>query len=151
MNKGSAGAMYGGYEHASWQGQGYITWETWNSTPVVDGKIYQVTSSPLPAGNYTVSFSYYSEIQQNSSMYCVVAAGSGGIPSLSGLSTALGSVALYNGANVGSTTPNLSETKSFSFTLGSSQVVSIGFLGNLVGNGNPGCYVNISSIQLIQN
>ena len=151
LNKGSAGAMYGGYEHASWQGQGYITWESWNNTPVVDGKIYQATSAPLPAGSYTVTFSYYSEIQQNSSMYCIVAAGNGGLPSLSGLSTALGYVALYNGATVGATTPNLSETKSFNFTLSSAQTVSIGFLGNLVGSGNPGCYVNISSISLIQN
>lgn len=151
LNKGSAGAMYGGYEHAGWQSQGYITWETWGSTPVVDGKIYQSTSSPLPAGSYTVTFNYYSEIQQNSSMYCIVAAGSSGLPSLTGLSTALGSVALYNGAAVGTTSPNLSETKSFNFTLNSPQTVSIGFLGNLVGNGNPGCYVNVSYISLIQN
>jgi len=150
-NKGTAGAMYGGYEHAPWQSQGALTWESWNNTPVVDGKIYQATSSPLPAGNYTVSFSYYSEIQQNSSMYCIVAAGATGIPSLPGLSTALASVALYNGAKVGTTSPNLSETKTVSFTLSSPQVVSIGFLGNLVGNGNPGCYVSISAIQLIQN
>jgi hypothetical protein len=150
-NKGTTPSMYGGYEHAPWQSQGAITWESWNNTPVVDGKIYQVTSSPLPAGTYTVSFSYYSEIQQNSSMYCIAAAGSGGIPSLSGLSTALGSVALFNGANVGATSPNVSETKSFNFSLSSPQVVSIGFLGNLVGNGNPGCYVTISSIHLIQN
>lgn len=151
LNKGASGAMYGGYEHASWQGQGYITWESWNNTPVVDGKIYQVTSSPLPAGSYTVNFTYYSEIQQNSSMYCIAAAGGSGLPSLAGLPTALGSVALYNGATVGATTPNVTETKGFNFTLSSPQVVSIGFLGNLVGNGNPGCYVNISYVQLIQN
>ena len=150
LNKGSGSAMYGGYEHAPWQSAGVLTWETWGSTPVVDGKIYQVTSSPLPAGNYTISFSYYSEIQQNSSMYCVAAAGAGGIPSLPGLSTALGSVALYNGANVGSTSPNVSETKSFNISISSPQAVSIGFLGNLAGNGNPGCYVSISSIKLIQ-
>lgn len=151
MNKGTAPNNYGGYEHAPWQSQGAFTWESWNNTPVVDGKIYQPTSSALPAGSYTLTFSYYSEIQQNSSMYCVVAAGSGGIPSLANLSTAIASVALYNGANVGSTSPNLSETKSFNFTLSTPQVVSIGFLGNLVGNGNPGCYVTISAIQLIQN
>ena len=150
-NKGSGSTAYGGYEHAGWQSQGYITWETWGSTPVVDGKIYQVTASPLPAGSYTVTFAYYSEIQQNSSMYCIAAAGGDGIPSVGDLSTALGSVALYNGANVGATTPNATETKSFNFTLSAPQVVSIGLLGNLAGNGNPGCYVNISYIQLIQN
>jgi len=110
-----------------------------------------VTSSPLPAGSYTVSFKYYSEIQQNSSMYCVAAAGASGIPSVADLSTALGSVALFNGANVGTTSPNVTETKSFNFTLSSPQVVSIGYLGNLVGNGNPGQYVQVQYIQLIQN
>jgi hypothetical protein len=151
MNKSSGGTPYGGFEHASWQSQGVLTWETWGNTPVVDGKIYQVTSAPLPAGSYTVSFKYYSEIQQNSSMYCVAAAGGGGIPSVTDLSTALGSVALFNGANVGATSPNVTETKSFNFTLSSPQVVSIGYLGNLVGNGNPGQYVQVQYIQLIQN
>jgi len=151
MNKGSGSSAYGGYEHASWQSQGVLTWETWGNTPVVDGKIYQVTSSPLPAGSYTVTFKYYSEIQQNSSMYCVAAAGGSGIPSVADLSTALGSVALFNGATVGATSPNVTETKSFNFTLDAPQVVSIGYLGNLVGNGNPGQYVQIQYIQLIQN
>src|SRR6185503_20367915 len=41
-NKSSGGTAYGGYEHASWQSQGVLTWETWGNTPVVDGKIYQV-------------------------------------------------------------------------------------------------------------
>jgi len=151
MNKGSGSSAYGGYEHASWQSQGVLTWETWGNTPVVDGKIYQVTSSPLPAGSYTVTFKYYSEIQQNSSMYCVADAGGSGIPSVADLSTALGSVALFNGATVGATSPNVTETKSFNFTLDAPQVVSIGYLGNLVGNGNPGQYVQIQYIQLIQN
>jgi hypothetical protein len=84
-------------------------------------------------------------------MYCVAAAGSTGIPSVADLSTALGSVALYNGANVGTTSPNVTETKSFNFTLDVPQVVSIGYLGNLVGNGNPGQYVQVQYIQLIQN
>jgi len=150
-NKGSAGNMYGGYEHAPWQGQGALTWETWGSTPVVDGKIYQVTSAPLAPGNYSVVFTYYSEIQQNSSMYCVVAAGNSGIPSVTDLSTALASVQLFNGANIGATSPNLSETRTFNFTLSAAQYVSIGFLGNLAGNGNPGNYVTVSSIQLVQN
>jgi hypothetical protein len=151
LNKGSGATAYGGYEHASWQSAGVLTWETWGNTPVVDGKIYQVTSAPLPVGNYTISFSYYSEIQQNSTMYCIAAAGGNGLPSLSDLATALGSVALYNGATIGATSPNVSETKTFNFTLTESQSVSIGFLGNLVGNGNPGQYIQISSIQLIQN
>lgn len=148
-NKGNG--TFGGYQHASWQSAGVITWETWNNTPVVDGKIYQVTSSPLPAGNYTISFNYYSEIQSNSSVYFIAAAGSDGIPSLDSLTNALGYTALFNGATVGKTSPNVTETKSFSFTITTSQVVSIGILGNIIGNGNPGSYFEIRSINLIQN
>jgi len=149
LNKG--GNTFGGYQHASWQSAGVITWETWNNTPVTDGKIYQVTSAPLSAGKYTVTFNYYSEVQQNSSVYAIAAAGKNGIPSLPDLSNALGYVAMYNGANVGATSPNATETKSFDFTITSPQVVSIGFLGNLAGNGNPGNYFEIRYIQLIQN
>jgi hypothetical protein len=147
MNKGT----YGGYQHASWQSTGVITWETWNNTPVVDGKIYQPTSAPLPAGSYTVSFTYYSEVQQNSSVYFIAAAGGSGIPSVSGLSGALGYAALFNGANIGATSPNVTETKSFSFTLSTAQVVSLGVLGNIVGSGNPGSYFEIRNIYLVQN
>jgi hypothetical protein len=149
LNKG--GGTYGGYQHAPWQGAGVITWETWGNTPVVDGKVYQVTSLPLPAGKYTVSYNYYSEVQQNSSVYCIVAAGGNGIPSLPDLSTALGYSAMFNGANVGATSPNVTETKSFDFTITTPQVVSLGFLGNIVGNGNPGSYFEVRWIQLIQN
>ncbi|MBS1565856.1 MAG: DUF5013 domain-containing protein [Bacteroidetes bacterium] len=147
MNKGS----YGGYQHASWQSAGVITWETWNNTPVVDGRIYQVTSSPLPAGTYTVSYNYYSEVQQNSSVYVVVAAGGGGIPSVANLSSALGYSAMFSGANIGATSPNVTETKSFNFTLSAPQVVSLGVLGNIVGSGNPGSYFEIRSFSLVQN
>jgi len=149
FNKG--GGTYGGYQHASWQSAGVITWETWGNTPVVDGKVYQVTSSPLPAGTYTVTFSYYSEVQQNSSVYCIVAEGNSGIPSLSNISNSLGYMAMYNGANVGATSPNATETKSIDFTITAPQVVSIGFLGNIVGSGDPGSYFEVKSIQLIQN
>lgn len=127
---------------------GVINWETWGNTPVTNGIIYQPTALPLPAGNYTVSFDEYSEIQSNSSVYCIAAAGGNGIPTLANLSTALGSVALYNGAAVGHTTPNMTDTRSFSFTLTSAQVVSIGFLGNIVGNGNPGSYFQVKQIRL---
>ena len=146
--KNKDNGINGGYTS---DGGGQINWETWNNTPVTDGKVYQPTSQPLPAGNYTVSFQYYSEIQSNSSVYCIAAAGSGGIPSLPNLSTALGYAALFNGANVGATWPNINETKSFSFTLASPQVVSIGFLGNIVGNGNPGSYFTVKYIKLIKN
>jgi hypothetical protein len=149
LNKG--GGTFGGYQHASWQSAGVITWETWNNTPVVDGKVYQVTAAPLPAGSYTVTINYYSEVQSNSSLYCIAAAGNSGIPSLANLSSALGSVAMYNGATVGATSPNVTESKSFNFTLTSPQSVSIGFLGNIVGSGNPGSYFEVRSIQLIQN
>ncbi len=149
MNKGSG--TYGGYQHAGWQSTGVITWETWGNTPVVDGRIYQPTSSPLPAGSYTVSFTYYSEVQQNSSFYFVAAAGGSGIPSLSNLSSALGYAALFNGANIGATSPNVTETKSFNFTLSTPQVVSLGILGNIVGSGNPGSYFEIRNIYLVQN
>lgn len=148
LNKG--GGTYGGYQHAPWQSAGVITWETWGNTPVTDGKVYQVTSAQLPAGKYTVSFNYYSEVQQNSSVYCIVAAGGNGIPSLPDLSTSLGYTAMFNGANVGATSPNVTETKSFDFTVSSPQTVSIGFLGNIIGNGNPGSYFEVRSIKLIQ-
>jgi hypothetical protein len=134
-----------------WNNGGQLNWETWGNTPVVDGIIYQPTSSALPAGSYTVSFHYYSEVQSNSSVYCIVSAGGTGIPVLANLSTALGYTALYSGAAVGSTNPHLEETKSFNFTLTTSQVVSIGFLGNVVGNGNPGNYFVVQYINLIQN
>jgi hypothetical protein len=58
---------------------------------------------------------------------------------------------LYNGANVGSTSPHLDEVRSFTFTLDQPQAVSIGFLGNLAGNGNPGNYFVVDYIKLIQN
>jgi hypothetical protein len=149
LNKG--GHTFGGYQHASWQSAGVITWETWGNTPVVDGKVYQVTSAPLPAGSYTVTFNYYSEVQQNSSVYFIAAAGNTGIPSLADLSTSLASVAMFNGANVGATSPNATESKSINFKLTSSQSVSIGLLGNIIGSGDPGSYFEVRSIQLIQN
>lgn len=127
---------------------GVINWETWNNTPVTDGIVYQATSSPLPAGNYIVAFDEYSEIQSNSSVYCVAAAGGNGIPVLANLSSSLGYVALYNNAVVGKTSPNINDTRSFTFTLTSAQVVSIGFLANIVGNGNPGSYLQIKQIRL---
>lgn len=142
------GGQYGGY--SSDEG-GVINWETWNNTPVVDGIVYQVTSSPLPAGTYTVSFTEYSEIQANSSVYCVAAAGSNGIPVLANLTSALGYKALYNGATIGATSPSLSDTRSFSFTIATAQYVSIGFLGNVVGSGNPGSYFQVKRIQLYNN
>lgn len=130
---------------------GVINWETWGNTPVVNGILYQPTSVPLPAGNYMVSFSYYSEVQSNSTVYCVAAAGGQGIPVLADLSNALGYAGMFNGAKVGTTSPNVKETKTFGFTLTSPQVVSIGFLGNLVGNGNPGNYFQVSNIKLFKN
>lgn len=142
------GGINGGY---SSDNGGVINWETWGSTPVVNGIIYQATSAPLPAGSYTVSFDEYSEIQANSSVYCVAAAGGSGIPVLANLSTALGYVALYNGAVTGTTAPSATDTRSFSFTLTTPQVVSIGFLGNIVGSGNPGSYFRVSKIQLFSN
>jgi len=128
-----------------------INWETWNNTPVTDGIVYQPTSAPLPAGTYLVTFDEYSEIQANSTVYCIAAAGGNGIPVLANLSTALGYVGLYNGATVGKTTPNLTDTRSFTFTLTTPQVVSIGFLGNIVGNGNPGSYFQVKNIKLYKN
>lgn len=129
---------------------GVINWETWDNTPVVDGIVYQPTSSALPAGTYQVSYSYYSEVQSNSSVYCIVAAGGNGIPVLANLSSALAFSKMYNGANVGSTGPSATETKTFQFVLTSPQVVSIGFLGNLTGNGNPGNYFQVKKITLFK-
>jgi hypothetical protein len=133
---------------------GTLCWETWSNTPIVDGIIYQPTSMPLPAGNYTLSVKYYSEIQQNSSMYLEVASGNSGIPNLANISSAIASLPVANPAVVGTTSPNVTETKSLNFTLSTSQVVSIGFLGNLAwGNGtaNPGCYVRVDWIKLVKN
>ena len=150
--KNKDGGVNGGYTADSrWGYSGFINWETWGNNPVTDGKLYQPTSTPLPAGTYTVSFRYYSEIQSNSTVYCIVAAGGSGIPSLPDLSTALGYTLLYNGVPVGSTSPSRDETKSFTFTLASPQTVSIGFLGNIVGSGNPGSYFVVQNITLIKN
>ena len=150
--KNKDGGTNGGYTSDSrWGNSGQLNWETWGNTPVVDGKLYQTTAAPLPAGNYTITFQYYSEIQSNSSVYCIATAGDTGIPSLDGLSGALGYSLLYNGAAVGATSPNLEETKSFSFTIDSPQKVTIGFLGNLAGDGNPGNYFVVGYIKLIQN
>jgi hypothetical protein len=150
--KNKAGGLYGGYAHEGWNNPpGFINWETWDNTPVVNGIIYQPTSFPLPAGSYTVSFADYSEIQTNSSVYCVVAAGGNGIPILSNLSSALGYVALSNTSVVGTTAPNVNETKSLDFTLATSQIVSIGFLGNMAGSGNPGSYFIVKWIKLVKN
>jgi len=146
--KNKDGGTNGGY---SSDGGGTINWETWNNTPVVNGIVYQATSSQLSAGSYTVSFDAYSEVQSNSSVYCVAAAGGNGIPILADLSTALGSVKMYNGAKAGTTSPSSRDVKTFTFTLSSPQVVSIGFLGNLVGNGNPGNYFTVFNIKLFKN
>lgn len=152
--KNKSGA--GGYAKDAPSGgtAGTLCWETWSNTPINDGTIYQPTSMPLPAGNYTLSVRYYSEIQQNSSMYLEVANGNAGIPNLANISSAIASLALANPANVGTASPNITETKSLNFTLSTSQVVSIGFLGNLTwGNGtaNPGCYVRVDWIKLVKN
>ena len=144
--KNKDGGTNGGY---SSDAGGVINWETWGNTPVTDGIVYQVTSSPLPAANYLVTFDEYSEVQSNSSVYCVAAAGGNGIPTLANLSiSSLGYVSLFNGATVGKTSPNINDTRSFTFILSSPQVVSIGFLGNLVGNGNPGNYFQVKNIKL---
>jgi hypothetical protein len=146
--KNKDGGTNGGY--SSDEG-GVINWETWGNTPVVNGIVYQPTSTALPAGTYQVSFTYYSEVQANSTVYCVAAAGGNGIPVLANLSTALGSIGMFNGANVGATSPNVKETKTFEFTIATPQVVSIGFLGNVVGNGNPGSYFQVLNIKLFRN
>jgi hypothetical protein len=142
------GGLYGGY--SSDEG-GVINWETWGNTPVVDGIVYQPTSQPLPAGDYSITLDYYSEIQANSTVYCVVAAGGDGIPVLANLSTALGYVSFYNGANIGETGPSRTEERTFTFTLDTPQVVSIGVLGNMVGEGNPGSYFRLNKIRLFSN
>jgi hypothetical protein len=141
----------GGY---SKDGGGTICWETWGNTPITDGIIYQPTSMPLPAGSYTLSVKYYSEVQKNSTVHLAVSTGNSGIPTLANLSNALASVALANPAVTGTTKPNVTETKSLNFTLSSSQVVSIGFLANLAwGNGSadPGNYIRVDWIKLNKN
>ena len=142
----------GGYGKEAWGiPPGYICWETWGNTPVTDGIIYQPTSMPLPAGSYTFSFKYYAEVQTNSTVYGVVGEGGNGIPVLADLATALASAQCYNGTAIGSTSPNLTETKSITFTLASPQVVSIGFLGNLAGATTKGAYFRVAWIKLVKN
>lgn len=146
----------GGYSKDAPSGgtTGTLCFETWGNTPITDGIVYQPTSMPLPAGNYTLSVNYYTEVQTNSSVYLAVAGGNNGIPGLANISSALASVALSNPSVVGTTKPNLTETKTLNFTVSSSQIVSIGFLANLVwGNGSadPGCYFRVSWIKLVKN
>ncbi|MEO6229667.1 MAG: DUF5013 domain-containing protein [Ferruginibacter sp.] len=141
----------GGY---SKDGGGTLCWETWGNTPITNGIIYQPTSMPLPAGDYTLSVKYYSELQQNSTVHLEVANGNTGIPTLANISNALASVALASPAVVGTTSPNVTETKTLNFSVASPQVVSIGFLANIAwGNGtaNPGCYIRIDWIKLVKN
>ena len=83
-------------------------------------------------------------------MHCIVAEGGGGIPSLPALSTALGSAALYNGVPAGATAPSMEETRSIDFILTEPKLVSIGFLGNIAGNGNPGSYFVVRNITLVK-
>ncbi|MFV8325309.1 DUF5013 domain-containing protein [Flavobacterium sp. ZS1P14] len=139
---------YGGYTTDKADGvAGNICWETWSNTPITNGILYQPTSMPLSVGSYTVSFKDYSEIQTNSSVYCVIAAGGNGIPTLANLSTAIASVPLTNNTVVGTTKPSITETKSVTFNITTPQVVSIGFLGNLTVNN----YFWVSYIKLVKN
>ena len=142
----------GGYGKEAWGiPPGYLCWETWGNTPVTDGIIYQPTSMALPAGSYTFSFKYYAEVQTNSTVYGVVAAGGNGIPALTDLATALASAQCFNGTAIGATTPNKTETISIPFTLSTSQVVSMGFLGNLAGAATQGAYFRVAWIKLVKN
>lgn len=142
----------GGYGREQWNGRdGFICWETWNDTPVLDGVIYQPTSMALPAGSYTLTLNYYGEIQTDSSVHLVVAAGGNGIPVLANISTALASVMLYNGTTIGDTKPNFGGEVTLDFTLDTSKVVSIGFLGNLKGRATKGNYFLGKWIKLVKN
>lgn len=149
--KNKSGA--GGYSKDAPSGAlaGTLCWETWGNTPVTDGTIYQPTKMALPAGNYTFSLNYYAEVQTNSSVYAVVAAGGNGIPVLANLASALASAQCFNGTAIGATTPNKTETISIPFTLPTSQVVSIGFLGNLAGAATQGAYFRVAWIKLVKN
>lgn len=141
----------GGYGREQWNGRdGFICWETWGNTPVVDGTIYQPTSMPLPAGSYTLTLNYYGEIQTDSSVYLVVAAGGSGIPVLANISTALASVMLYNGTTIGDTKPNFGGEVTLDFNLQTSQVVSIGFLGNMKGRDTKGNYFLGKWVKLVK-
>ena len=142
-NKSGAGGF-------SKDGGATLCWETWGNTPVADGIVYQPTSMALPAGNYTFSFNYYAEVQTNSTVHAVVAAGGNGIPVLADLGTALASSKCFNGTTIGATTPNKTETISIPFTLATSQVVSIGFLGNLAGATTQGAYFKVAWIKLVK-
>jgi len=150
--KNKSGSV-GGYSTDKSSGglAGTICLETWGNTPITNGIVYQPTSMPLPQGDYTLSVKYYTEVQTNSSVYLEVATGNSGIPT--NFSTALASIALQSPAVIGTTKPNLTETKSLDFSLATSQVVSIGFLANLTwGNGtaDPGNYIKVDWIKLVK-
>lgn len=153
LNKKEGSVAIGGYGREQWNGlPGYIAFETWGDTPIVDGKVYQPTSLELPAGSYTVSFEYYSEIQTNSFVHCVVASGDSGIPSLANLSSSLGYAELAHNAVIGTTAPSVNEVKEFSFELETPQKVSLGFLVNMKWNGaDPGSYGIVKWIKLVKN
>ena len=152
-NKSNGTISVGGWAK---DGGGRLCFETWGNTPVVDGKVYQQTALALPAGSYTVSFTYYSENHPTSSVYCVAAAGNG-LPSEANLNTALGYASTWNSTPVGATVPNSATnataliTQKFDFTLATSQKVSIGFLVNMAGATSKADYFNVGGIQLVKN
>lgn len=133
-----------------------LCWETWGDTPVVDGKVYQQTSMALPAGSYTVSFTYFSENKPTSSVYCLASTGAG-LPSLANLDTALGYAGTWNSTPVGATVPNSSTnataliTQQFNFTIATSQKVSIGFLVNMTGAASKADYFSVGGMKLVKN
>ena len=142
----------GGWAHENWGGiEGYICLETWGSTTITDGKVYQQTAYELPVGDYTLSFNYYSETKPNSSVYMVVADGDG-IPSLEGLSTSIAYAEAWNDTPIGTTSPSSGEViEEINFTLETSKKVSIGVLANMVGADSQGGYFKVSWIKLVKN
>ena len=104
----------------------------------------------MPAGNYTLSVRYYSEVTTHSTVHIVAAAGDG-IPSLAGLDTSLGYVEGWNDTPIDATSPSIDEVKELNFTLNTSQKVSIGFLVNMQGAAERAGYFKVLWIKLAKN
>lgn len=147
------GVKVGGWGREPWGGAqpGYICFETWGSTPITDGKVYQQTAYELPAGDYTLSFKYFSENKPISSVHMIVAEGDG-IPSLAGLATSIAYAETWNETPIDTTSPNSGDvTEEINFTLETSKKVSIGLLVNMAGADARAGYFKVSWIKLVKN
>ena len=125
--KNAGNNTYGGYEYRS--SNGALSLEGgWGLPAVVNGKIYQ--SIELPAGNYKLTVDKY-EKGSAGVVNLVVSDGSSEIPNEADLNSA---AIAYSSFAAGTT------SKELNFTITTSGVYNIGFLGNMP---NTGSYIKI--------